>query len=143
MPSPISVWSCFTLQRKLPITCGPNASDQGSVIVRSHWRHCEHEPPAFEIACVVCGDGPILSDAFAYAAIVEGLPIPVQQWPTDNGRNWCRPSCAWTTDEAAEWIFHRQLWQSKAVLYAKTRGDSAYLGLRHRLGDLSTVLCDP
>lgn len=65
----------------------PNVDDPGAVVIRSHCRHCEPEPPAFDVACAVCGDGPILADAFAHAATVEGLPAPVQQWLIASGWN--------------------------------------------------------
>ena len=65
----------------------PNVDDQGSVVVLSHCRHCEPEPPAFDVACEVCGDGPILAGSFARAAAGKGLPIPVQQWLVASGWN--------------------------------------------------------
>ncbi|MCD2135924.1 recombinase family protein [Rhodococcus qingshengii] len=65
----------------------PHDSNPGSVLVRSHCRHCEPEPPAFDVACTVCGDGPILAGAFAHAALHGDLPIPVQRWLTASGWN--------------------------------------------------------
>ena len=65
----------------------PDVDDPNAVVIRSHCRHCEPEPPAFDVACTVCGDGPILADTFAHAATVEGLPVPVQQWLTASGWN--------------------------------------------------------
>lgn len=65
----------------------PKADDQGSVVVRSHCRYCEPEPPAFDVACEVCGDGPILAGTFARSAAGKGLPIPVQQWLIASGWN--------------------------------------------------------
>ncbi|MFJ3113792.1 recombinase family protein [Micrococcus luteus] len=65
----------------------PKADDQGSVVVRSHCRYCEPEPPAFDVACEVCGDGPILAGTFARTAAGKGLPIPVQQWLITSGWN--------------------------------------------------------
>ena len=65
----------------------PDADDPNAVVIRSHCRHCEPEPPAFDVACAVCGDGPILADTFAHAAAVDGLPVPVQQWLTASGWN--------------------------------------------------------
>lgn len=65
----------------------PDVDDSNAVVIRSHCRHCEPEPPAFDVACAVCGDGPILADTFAHAAAVDGLPAPVQQWLTASGWN--------------------------------------------------------
>ncbi|MBP1050944.1 recombinase family protein [Rhodococcus qingshengii] len=62
----------------------PNVDDQGSVVVRSHCRHCEPESPAFDIACEVCGDGPILTGTFAVATCRGDLPAPVE-WLLDSG----------------------------------------------------------
>lgn len=58
----------------------PNAVDPGSVVIRSHCHHCEPESPAFDVACEVCGDGPILTGIFAEAAMRGDLPVPVQRW---------------------------------------------------------------
>ena len=66
----------------------PNAADPNTVVTRSHCRRCAPESPAFDIACAVCGDGPILAGAFAHTATVESLPIPVQQWLTDSRWTW-------------------------------------------------------
>ena len=63
----------------------PNLDDPNAVVARSHCRHCEPPPPAFDVACVVCGDGPILADGFAQTAQDGILPDPVQQWLTASG----------------------------------------------------------
>lgn len=63
----------------------PHPEDAGSVIARSHCHHCEPAPPAFDVACAVCGDGPILAGDFAEAAQGGDLPDPVQQWLTASG----------------------------------------------------------
>ena len=60
-------------------------ADPGSVIARSHCHQCEPGPPAFDVACTVCGDGPILAGAFAQSARSGTLPDPVQQWLTASG----------------------------------------------------------
>lgn len=62
-----------------------NPLDPGAVIARSHCRHCEPGPPAFDVACTVCGDGPILAGDFAQTARSGTLPDPVQQWLTASG----------------------------------------------------------
>ncbi|MDJ0491422.1 recombinase family protein [Rhodococcus qingshengii] len=63
----------------------PNADDPGSVVIRSHCHHCEPESPAFDIACEVCGDGPILTGTFAVAACRGDIPAPVAHWLLDSG----------------------------------------------------------
>lgn len=64
-----------------------NPGDPGSAVARSHCHQCEPGPPAFDVACTVCGDGPILAGDFAQAAQRSGggLPDPVQQWLTASG----------------------------------------------------------
>lgn len=62
-----------------------NPADPGAVLARSHCRHCEPAPPAFDVACTVCGDGPILAGDFAQTARGGTLPDPVQQWLTASG----------------------------------------------------------
>ncbi|MGW5153459.1 recombinase family protein [Rhodococcus koreensis] len=63
----------------------PDPDHLGTVISRSHCRHCEPGQPAFDIACSVCGDGPILAGALAESADNGGLPESVQRWLTDAG----------------------------------------------------------
>lgn len=58
----------------------PNPVDPNSVVLRSHCHQCEPEPPAFDVACAVCGDGPILASAFARAAHCGSFLHPVQRW---------------------------------------------------------------
>ncbi|WP_346842912.1 recombinase family protein [Rhodococcus sp. A14] len=58
----------------------PDPQRSESLICRSHCRHCEPDQPAFDIACAVCGDGPILAGALAESAAAEGLSEPVQRW---------------------------------------------------------------
>lgn len=65
----------------------PDVDDPNAVVIRSHCRHCEPEPPAFDVACEVCGDGPTLAGSFSRAAAGKGLPIPVQQWLIASGWN--------------------------------------------------------
>lgn len=62
-----------------------NPADPGAVIARSHCHQCEPGPPAFDVACTVCGDGPILAGDFAQTARSGTLPDPVQQWLTASG----------------------------------------------------------
>ncbi|MET8317477.1 recombinase family protein [Rhodococcus erythropolis] len=62
-----------------------NVDDQGSVVIQSHCRHCEPEPPAFDVACEVCGDGPILTGIFAEVACRGDLPVAVAQWLVGSG----------------------------------------------------------
>jgi DNA invertase Pin-like site-specific DNA recombinase len=52
-----------------------------SVISRHHCRHCDPGQPAFDIACSICGDGPILAGALAEHA-KNHLSEPVQRWLT-------------------------------------------------------------
>ena len=63
----------------------PNLDDPNAVVARSHCHQCEPAPPAFDVACTVCGDGPILAGEFAKAAQGGDLPDPVQQWLTASG----------------------------------------------------------
>ncbi|MFI2750950.1 recombinase family protein [Kitasatospora sp. NPDC018623] len=62
-----------------------NPADPAAVIARSHCHQCEPGPPAFDVACTVCGDGPILAGDFAQTARSGALPDPVQQWLTASG----------------------------------------------------------
>ncbi|MEU2004710.1 recombinase family protein [Rhodococcus sp. NPDC019627] len=52
------------------------------VISLHHCRHCEPGQPAFDIACSVCGDGPILAGALAEEAKNGNLTEPVRRWLT-------------------------------------------------------------
>ena len=64
----------------------PHPDDRGSAVARSHCHHCEPAPPAFDIACTVCGDGPILAGEFAQTTQGSGsFPDAVQQWLTVSG----------------------------------------------------------
>ncbi|ABG94969.1 possible resolvase, N-terminal [Rhodococcus jostii RHA1] len=56
-----------------------------TLIVRNHCRHCEPGQPAFDIACTICGDGPILAGALADQAMNDTLSEPVQKWLTTAG----------------------------------------------------------
>jgi DNA invertase Pin-like site-specific DNA recombinase len=55
---------------------------RGTVISRHHCRHCGPGQPAFDIACSICGDGPILAGALAEQAKNGNLTEPVQRWLT-------------------------------------------------------------
>ncbi|TQC39174.1 recombinase family protein [Rhodococcus sp. WS4] len=57
----------------------------GMVISRHHCRHCEPGQPAFDIACSICGDGPILAGALGEQAKNSNLTEPVQRWLTAAG----------------------------------------------------------
>ncbi|NLE82027.1 MAG: recombinase family protein [Rhodococcus sp.] len=58
----------------------------GETIARHHCRSCQPEEPAVDVACTVCGDGPILAGELAAGTdINDALPHPVQRWLTDAG----------------------------------------------------------
>jgi len=58
----------------------------GQLLPRRHCRRCQPHGPVLDIACAVCGDGPILAGALATAAIDAGItPEPVQQWLAADG----------------------------------------------------------
>jgi len=58
----------------------------GQVLTRRHCRRCQPHGPVVDLACAVCGDGPILAGALATAAIDAGTPPePVQQWLAADG----------------------------------------------------------
>ncbi|MGW4336026.1 recombinase family protein [Rhodococcus koreensis] len=57
----------------------------GQLTSRHHCRHCEPDQPAVDIACTVCGDGPILTGPFAAPVEIGSLPDSILRWPTDAG----------------------------------------------------------
>ncbi len=58
----------------------------GQLLPRQHCRHCQPHGPVLDLACAVCGDGPILAGDLATAAIDAGPPPkPVQQWLAADG----------------------------------------------------------
>ncbi len=58
----------------------------GQVLTRRHCRRCQPHSPVADIACVVCGDGPILAGALATAATGAGTPPePVRRWLAAEG----------------------------------------------------------
>jgi len=58
----------------------------GQVLTRRHCRRCQPHTPVADIACVVCGDGPIFAGALAAAATGAGAPPePVQRWLAAEG----------------------------------------------------------
>ena len=64
----------------------PDPGDAGAVVARSHCHQCEPAPPAFDDACTVCSDGPILAGSLAQVAHTgDGFPDPVRRWLTANG----------------------------------------------------------
>ena len=63
----------------------PDPQHRGTLISRHHCRHCEPGQPAFDIACSICGDGPILAGALAEEARNGDLTKPVERWLTAAG----------------------------------------------------------
>jgi len=58
----------------------------GQVLTRRHCRRCQPHGPVVDIACAVCGDGPILAGDLATAATDAGTPPkPLQQWLAADG----------------------------------------------------------
>ncbi|WP_147283528.1 Hin recombinase [Rhodococcus sp. AG1013] len=58
----------------------------GVIIARHHCRSCQPEEPAVDVACTVCGDGPILVGELAIGAATNSAPPePVQRWLTEEG----------------------------------------------------------
>ncbi|WP_072691672.1 recombinase family protein [Rhodococcus marinonascens] len=57
----------------------PDPKSTGTLLERHHCRHCE-PGPAFDIACTICGDGPILTGVLAEHARTGTLPEPAQHW---------------------------------------------------------------
>ncbi|MDV6277901.1 recombinase family protein [Rhodococcus erythropolis] len=57
----------------------------GTVVIRHHCRQCEPGQPAFDIACSICGDGPILTGPLAEQETSDTLTEPVQRWLTATG----------------------------------------------------------
>ncbi|WP_172650335.1 helix-turn-helix domain-containing protein [Rhodococcus opacus] len=53
---------------------------RGTVASRHHCRHCEPGQPSFDVACSICGDGPILAGTLAEQAKNGNLTEPVQRW---------------------------------------------------------------
>ncbi|NLE81243.1 MAG: recombinase family protein [Rhodococcus sp.] len=56
----------------------------GTIVARNHCRSCQPEEPAVDVACAVCGDGPILAGELA-TGTNDALSAPVQRWLTDAG----------------------------------------------------------
>ncbi|MDV6278258.1 recombinase family protein [Rhodococcus erythropolis] len=58
----------------------------GGIVAGHHCRRCQPADPATDIACIVCGDGPILAGELSTAtAHTDSLPRPVHRWLTDAG----------------------------------------------------------
>jgi len=58
----------------------------GQLLPRQHCRHCQPHHPVVDIACEVCGDGPILTGDLASETVDAGTPPkPVQQWLAADG----------------------------------------------------------
>ncbi len=58
----------------------------GQVLTRRYCRRCQPHSPVADIACVACGDGPILAGALATAATgADAPPEPVQRWLAAEG----------------------------------------------------------
>ncbi|MDV6247995.1 recombinase family protein [Rhodococcus opacus] len=57
----------------------------GQLTIRHHCRHCEPDQPAGDIACTICGDGPILTGPSAAHMEIGSLPDSTLRWLTDAG----------------------------------------------------------
>lgn len=58
----------------------------GQVLTRRHCRRCQPHGAVADIACVACGDGPILAGDLAAAVTGAGTPSePVQRWLAAEG----------------------------------------------------------
>lgn len=57
----------------------------GQLTSRHHCRHCEPDQPAVDIACTVCGDGPILTGPSAAPVEISALPDSILRWLTVAG----------------------------------------------------------
>ncbi len=57
----------------------------GQLLPQQHCRHCQPHGPVLDIACAVCGDGPILTGDLATAVDTGPPPKPVQQWLAADG----------------------------------------------------------
>ncbi|WNF44415.1 recombinase family protein [Rhodococcus sp. SG20037] len=79
-----------------------NPPDPGAVLARSHCHQCEPGPPAVDVACTVCGDGPILAGDFARTARSGTLPELVQQWLTASG--WAVPAAQLAGKTRSHWL---------------------------------------
>ncbi len=65
---------------------GADPDRPGQVLTRRHCRRCQPHTSVADIACVVCGDGPILAGALAAAATgADTPPEPVQRWLAAEG----------------------------------------------------------
>ncbi|MFZ2176776.1 MAG: recombinase family protein [Rhodococcus sp. (in: high G+C Gram-positive bacteria)] len=64
----------------------PDPTTVGEVITGHHCRRCQPEPPVIDIACTLCGDGPILVGDLVIGAD-DRLPLPAQRWLAAEG--WC------------------------------------------------------
>ena len=59
----------------------PTHGDQP--LAAQHCRHCQPQQHVVDIACAICGDGPIITGEFATPA--DALTDPVQRWLTPAG----------------------------------------------------------
>jgi len=58
----------------------------GQLLLRQHCHHCQPHHPVLDVACAVCGDGPILAGDLATDLTDAGPPPkPVQQWLAADG----------------------------------------------------------
>ncbi|MDJ0362220.1 recombinase family protein [Rhodococcus sp. H29-C3] len=65
-----------------------DCQDPSKVVSRHHCRSCQPEEIVVDVACTVCGDGPILAGELATGTdIDDAQPDPVQRWLADAG--WC------------------------------------------------------
>ena len=63
----------------------PDPDGQGTPIGRNHCRRCEPTDSAFDVACSICGDGPILTGSLANSASTGDIPDAVLRWLTIAG----------------------------------------------------------
>ncbi|QXU51794.1 recombinase family protein [Rhodococcus sp. LW-XY12] len=58
--------------------------DPDTIITRHHCRSCQPDDKAVDVACTICGDGPILAGEPG-AGAEDGVPEPIQRWLTEAG----------------------------------------------------------
>lgn len=61
-----------------------DSEDPASIVTRHHCRSCQPDDKAIDIACTICGDGPILVGE-PPAGAEGGVPETVQRWLTGAG----------------------------------------------------------
>lgn len=64
----------------------PDPDQPSQLVARQHCRQCQPDQGVVDIACTVCGDGPILTGELAAAVTTTNdQSEPVQQWLTAAG----------------------------------------------------------